>query len=43
MDAVISSNYCPGVRLCDFGTIRPRIVDADVDVYFRIHHISFDR
>jgi len=33
----------PGVRLCNYGTICQRTVDADVDVYFRIHHISFDR
>lgn len=43
MDAGIISGDRPGVRLCNYRTIRQRIVDADVDVYFRIHHISFDR
>ena len=37
------SDHYPGVRLCDHGEIRQGTFDADVDVYFRIHHLSFDR
>lgn len=43
MDAGIIIDNCPGVRLCVHGEIWQRTVDADVDVSFRIHHLSLDR